>query len=61
MEFLNVFVVVIIYFHQRTLFNSGTGWSSFFAPINKENVELKLDAIYGMNRIEEGVKNVKLI
>lgn len=39
-------------FSSETKFNSGTGQPSFFAPINKENVELKLDTSYGMNRIE---------
>jgi Conserved domain frequently associated with peptide methionine sulfoxide reductase len=43
-------------FSSETKFNSGTGWPSFFAPINKENVELKLDTSYGMNRIEVSCK-----
>ena len=39
-------------FSSETKFNSGTDSPSFFAPINKGNVELKLDTSYGMNRIE---------
>ena len=46
-------------FSLETKFNSGTGWPSFFAPINKENVELKLDTSYGMNRIEVKCKKCK--
>src|SRR5688572_14684596 len=43
-------------FSSETKFNSGTSWPSFFAPINKENVELKLDTSYGMNRIKVSCK-----
>ncbi|MGI9011868.1 MAG: peptide-methionine (R)-S-oxide reductase MsrB [Nitrososphaeraceae archaeon] len=46
-------------FSSETKFNSGTGWPSFFAPINNENVELKLDSSYGMNRIEVMCKKCK--
>jgi hypothetical protein len=51
MEFLNVFVVVIIYFHRRlNLILVQVG--QVFLLQSKKNVELKLDTSYGMNRIE---------
>ncbi len=33
-------------------FISGTGWPSFFQPVKRENVWLKSDYSYGMDRIE---------
>jgi methionine-R-sulfoxide reductase len=33
-------------------FNSGTGWPSFFRPVNKENVWFHVDRSYGMTRTE---------
>ncbi len=39
-------------FSSETKFNSGTGWPSFWAPINAESVEKESDGSYGMMRIE---------
>jgi peptide-methionine (R)-S-oxide reductase len=39
-------------FSSDTKFNSGTGWPSFFAPINPDAVRLVLDASDGMERWE---------
>ena len=39
-------------FQSDTKFDSGTGWPSFFAPIERENVELQDDYSYGMHRTE---------
>ncbi|MGH9876446.1 MAG: peptide-methionine (R)-S-oxide reductase MsrB, partial [Nitrososphaerales archaeon] len=39
-------------FSSDTKFNSGTGWPSFWAPINAESVEKESDYSYGMRRVE---------
>jgi peptide-methionine (R)-S-oxide reductase len=39
-------------FEQKTKFESGTGWPSFYAPIAKDNVKLIEDRSYGMVRTE---------
>ena len=39
-------------FEASTKFNSGTGWPSFFRPVNKENVWFSIDRGYGMVRTE---------
>jgi peptide-methionine (R)-S-oxide reductase len=39
-------------FKSDSKFDSGTGWPSFFAPINQDNVEYHVDSSYGMKRIE---------
>ncbi len=39
-------------FESKTKFNSGTGWPSFFAPINDVNVAEDKDTEYGMVRTE---------
>ncbi len=39
-------------FSSDTKFNSGTGWPSFYAPINKDAVKLVKDNSYGETRIE---------
>lgn len=39
-------------FSSTTKFDSGTGWPSFYAPINKNRVKENMDAAYGMIRTE---------
>ena len=39
-------------FTSDTKFDSGTGWPSFYAPVDKEAVEEKTDKTYGMVRTE---------
>ena len=39
-------------FSSDTKFNSGTGWPSFFKPIDEKNVANKADRSLGMQRIE---------
>ncbi len=39
-------------FSSETKFESGTGWPSFFAPLNEESVETETDSQLGMRRVE---------
>ena len=39
-------------FTSETKFDSGTGWPSFWAPIDPANVEELTDDSYGMKRVE---------
>ncbi|CAN5165042.1 peptide-methionine (R)-S-oxide reductase MsrB [soil metagenome] len=39
-------------FRQDTKFDSGTGWPSFYAPIDEAHVRAVEDNSYGMRRIE---------
>lgn len=39
-------------FESNTKFKSGTGWPSFYQPINKVNVGDVVDSRYGMRRVE---------
>ena len=39
-------------FKSNTKFESGTGWPSFYAPIEESNIMTKPDDSHGMNRIE---------
>jgi peptide-methionine (R)-S-oxide reductase len=43
-------------FASRTKFESGTGWPSFWSPINQDDVLLVEDLSYGMRRIEVRAK-----
>ena len=42
----------LVLFDSETKFKSGTGWPSFYAPINNTFVGEKVDSSYGMERTE---------
>ena len=39
-------------FSSDTKFDSGSGWPSFWAPVSKENLDMKPDDSLGMHRTE---------
>ena len=39
-------------FSSETKYESGSGWPSFWAPIENKNVELETDSSFGMRRTE---------
>jgi peptide-methionine (R)-S-oxide reductase len=39
-------------FESGTKFESGTGWPSFFKPVNEQALTLRDDDSYGMSRVE---------
>jgi len=39
-------------FSSDTKFKSGTGWPSFYTPIDKAHIEEEVDNTYGMRRVE---------
>ncbi len=39
-------------FDSNTKFDSGTGWPSFYAPVDEHNVATHEDHTYGMRRVE---------
>ena len=44
-------------FSSDTKFDSGTGWPSFFKPLDEENIEFVEDSSFGMKRVEDNCKN----
>ena len=43
-------------FESETKFDSGTGWPSFFQPVNSDNIEYIKDTAYDMLRTEVNCK-----
>ena len=39
-------------FSSETKFDSGSGWPSFYAPVEQDNVEVEEDQSFGMKRTE---------
>lgn len=39
-------------FSSETKYHSGSGWPSFYSPIDKSKVEVELDSSHGMSRQE---------
>jgi peptide-methionine (R)-S-oxide reductase len=39
-------------FDSETKFDSGTGWPSFYKPLDEQNVKMQDDSSYGMRRTE---------
>lgn len=44
-------------FSSETKFESGTGWPSFWSPVEKKNVQEHTDTTYGMSRTEVRCSN----
>ncbi len=44
-------------FHSDAKFDSGTGWPSFYQPVDAETIEEEEDLSYGMRRVEAMCNN----
>jgi peptide-methionine (R)-S-oxide reductase len=39
-------------FHSKTKYDSGSGWPSFWEPVNRDSIDAKEDNSHGMRRTE---------
>jgi len=46
-----------VLFDSQTKFDAGCGWPSYYAPIDEERIERRMDYSHGMVRVEIRCKN----
>ncbi len=39
-------------FNSETKYDSGSGWPSFYAPVDKDAIKAEMDSSHGMRRVE---------